>query len=509
MTSALPAALANHRVVPKVRLRLAGIDVDDDVLRCLGPVRISRALSLPTACELELIAPPSATTFSLGAELEVRVAGHETALFSGTVVVLEDRFGADGVHRLRVRAHDAAHELRATGGIRTHVDTDVTGIAGDLFGRTGLRVHVENDGPRWPRLLQRGESDLAFFSAVCRQAVMWWQVVDDRLELLRLAAGDDAGVRDLTWGLDLLEASVTRSAVTPTDTVSATGWDLLNAAKVDGRADRDGDGSPGRASMLTGRAFAGADGADALAGYTVALESAAAGILSAVVIGDPDLRPGVAVRIVTSGVAGAVARTDGHLLTAVDHLIDDASGFVSVLSSAPPPEPPSTDVSGESLSVTLGTVVGVDDPTHSGRVRVTLPAYDDVETDWLAVLALGAGPDKGLDCQPDVGDLVLLTHAPGNPTAAIVLGGLHGDRAPSDGAGVGESGVRRYGIRTPDGQMFVLDRDTDGVRLINKAGSTVRIDEAGIVVHSAGDLTLEAPGHAMRLRAATIDLEQA
>ena len=46
-------------------------------------------------------------------------------------------------------------------------------------------------------------------------------------------------------------------------------------------------------------------------------------------------------------------------------------------------------------------------------------------------------------------------------------------------------------------------------RLVNQAGSTVRIDETGIVVHSAGDLTLEAPGHAMRLRAASIDLEQA
>jgi uncharacterized protein (DUF2345 family) len=57
--------------------------------------------------------------------------------------------------------------------------------------------------------------------------------------------------------------------------------------------------------------------------------------------------------------------------------------------------------------------------------------------------------------------------------------------------------------------VFVLDRDTDGIRLTNRAGSTVRIDETGIVVHSAGDLTLEAPGHAMRLRAATIDLEQA
>jgi phage baseplate assembly protein gpV/phage protein D len=501
--------VVTHRVVPQVRLQLGGADVADDVLRCLGRVRVSRTLSMPTACELELIAPPSATTFALGTELEVRVAGHATALFGGSIVALEDRYGADGVHRLRVRAHDAAHELRATGGVRTHVDTDLAGIGSDLFGPTRLSVDADDDGPHWPRLLQRGESDLAFFSAVCRQAGKWWQVVDDRVEVRSLTAGAD--VRELTWGLDLLEASVTRSAVTPTDTVTVTGWDLLTAARVDGRAEgHTDDGSPAaRTSTVTGRVFAGADSADALAGYTIGLAAAAAGVLSAVVIGDPDLRPGVAVRVVSAGVAGVAARADSHLLTTVDHLIDDASGFVSVLSSAPPPEPAGTDLSGESLSVTLGTVVGVDDPTRSGRVRVTLPAYDDVETDWLPVLALGAGPDKGLDCQPDVGDLVLLTHAPGNPTAAIVLGGLHGDQAPSEGAGVGDGGVRRYGIRTPDGQAFVLDRDTDGVRLVNSAGSTIRIDETGIVVHSAGDLTLEAPGHAMRLRAASIDLEQA
>ncbi|HEY8790982.1 MAG TPA: phage baseplate assembly protein V [Actinopolymorphaceae bacterium] len=509
--TATTASLANSRVVPQVRLRLGGSDVDDDTLRCLGPVRVSRALSVPTACELELIAPPSATTFELGTELEVRVAGHDTALFGGSVVALEDRFGADGVHRLRVRAHDAAHELRATGGVRTHVDTDVAGIAGELFGGTGLSVHAASDGPHWPRLLQRGESDLAFFTTTCRQAGMWWQVVDDRLELLSMPSGTDADVRELTWGLDLLEASVTRCAVTSTDTVKVSGWDLLTATRIQGTADSDAidGGTAARTSTLTGRAFAGADAADALADYTIGLASAAGGVLSAVVIGDPDLRPGVAVRIVTSGVAGAAMLTDSHLLTAVDHLIDDASGFVSVLSSAPPPEPAGTDLSSESLSVTLGMVVGVDDPTQSGRVRVTLPAYDDVETDWLPVLALGAGPDKGLDCQPDVGDLVLLTHVPGNPTAAIVLGGLHGDRTPAEGAGVGDGGVRRYGMRTPDGQVFVLDRDTDGVRLTNQAGSTVRIDDTGIVVHSAGELTLEAPGHALRLRAATIDLEQA
>jgi len=154
MTDTL-ATLANHRVVPQVCLRLAGSDVDDDVLRSLGPVRVSRAMSVPTACELELIAPPAATTFELGAELEVRVAGHDTALFGGSIVALEDRFGADGVHRLRVRAHDAAHKLRATGGIRTHVDTDISGIGGELFGDTGLSIDTDGDGPRWPRLLKK------------------------------------------------------------------------------------------------------------------------------------------------------------------------------------------------------------------------------------------------------------------------------------------------------------------------------------------------------------------
>jgi len=208
-------------------------------------------------------------------------------------------------------------------------------------------------------------------------------MVDDRVEVISLAADADSDVRDLTWGLDLLEASVTRSAVTPTDTVTVTGWDLLTAARVDGTADghRSEGGSPGRTSTLTGRALAGADGVDALAGYAIGVQSAAAGVLSAVVIGDPGLRPGVAVRIATSGVTGATTRTDSHLLTAVEHLIDDASGFVSVLSSAPPREPGGTDLASESLSVTLGMVVGVDDPNRSGRVRVTLPAYDDVETD--------------------------------------------------------------------------------------------------------------------------------
>ena len=129
-------------------------------------------------------------------------------------------------------------------------------------------------------------------------------------------------------------------------------------------------------------ALTGSAEADALAELTIGLEAAAAGVLAAVAIGDPDLRPGSRVAIATNGVPGLPERSRTsapHVLTTVDHLVDDASGFVSVLSSAPPTTLPPGRAE-EPPSVTLGSVVDVDDPDHSGRVRVTLSAYADAET---------------------------------------------------------------------------------------------------------------------------------
>jgi hypothetical protein len=89
-----------------------------------------------------------------------------------------------------------------------------------------------------------------------------------------------------------------------------------------------------------------------------------------------------------------------------------------------------------------------------------------------------------------------------------VLGSLYGTIEPYD-PGVDGGGVRRWSLRTSDGQSVVVDDDKHSIRLENKKGSYVELKPDHVTLHAKADLTIEAPGHAMTLRASTVDFAHA
>lgn len=75
----------------------------------------------------------------------------------------------------------------------------------------------------------------------------------------------------------------------------------------------------------------------------------------------------------------------------------------------------------------FGTVSAVDDTRHA--VRVKLPALEDMETDWLPVLTLGAGGNR-FYALPDAGELaVCLLDARGE--GGVCLGVIYNDADPA------------------------------------------------------------------------------
>ncbi|WP_238434102.1 phage baseplate assembly protein V, partial [Micromonospora tarensis] len=158
--------------------------------------------------------------------------------------------------------------------------------------------------------------------------------------------------------------------------------------------------------------------------------------------GDPALRPGR--RIDLGGVPDPVS--GAYVLTEVVHTVD-GNGHLTHFSTVPPrtAAPPTGGV-----VVTLGTVTDVADPDGLGRVRLTLPAYGDLDAGWLAVLCPGAGRGKGLVALPDPDDTVLVVLPGGEPAAGIVLGSLFGAVEPYD-AGIDDGKARRWTMRTAGG----------------------------------------------------------
>ena len=204
-------------------------------------------------------------------------------------------------------------------------------------------------------------------------------------------------------------------------------------------------------------------------------------------------------------VAGIANHLAGqYVLASAIHQISRRTGFVTEISTVPPIMESST----KTVTAEWGTVTRIDDPNGLGRVSVSLPAIGKVETDWMGVVAAGAGSGKGLVVMPDVGDQVLVLFVGGDTSQGVVLGGLYGTHGPGD-YGIDGGSVRRFILATPGGQKIKLDDGEECIRVEDKGGSFLELSPKKARLHSAVDLEIEAPGCGVVIRGKTIDFREA
>jgi len=475
--------------------------------------RVQQRLSLPTLCELSFRDPPgplsAADRLEPGSRVRVTVPGHDVALFDGQVTAYQHLYEPSGGHEVRVRAYDALHRLRKTQTVRAHVGVQLPALAEEMVGPLGLVVQGSVDGPVWDRFIQHRQSDLEVLQELAERAGLYFHL---REQVVHLFSLDGIGSPvELSLGQSLREVVVDVSGDPACRSVTATGWDPLRVETFTADA---GPARSGRnASAAVPPEVIDVDGRLQLPDEVGQTDEQIAGLaqaeldrrvarevtLWAVADGDPRLRPGSQVTI-----ANVAERLAGrYVLSSVDHTVDDRMGFASQISTAPPPPRPQR----RGAVATMAEVSRVDDPDALGRVRACLPTLGDAETEWMQVVSVGAGSGKGLVSTPDVGDQVLVLLANGDPAQGLVLGGLYGAGGAPD-SGVEGAGVRRHTWLTAGGNRIRLDDTTQGIRLENAAGSFVELLPDEVVVHAAGDLTLEAPGRTVRIKGRAVDFEQ-
>ncbi len=499
--------------LPALAVEADGAALPAPALAALSHVRVHRRLAAPALCELTFHDGPDldlATLPALGAELRLALAADGAELFAGDVTAVEHVHGPDRDHAIRVRGYDPMHRLRRTQHVVSRSDASLGSIAQELAGDIGLSAEAPSGDLAWPRHLQLGESDLEQIALLADRAGVFATVGEGTLRFLTLeGAGEPV---ELALGTTLLEARVEHAADRGAGAVTATGWNATDAEAhtgtastprlgraVGGAAPSQPFGQSGESSLL-GSLLIADDHAQALAQGALDLRAAHELTLWGVADGDARLAPGGLVSVIGLGEHG-----DGtHVLTEVRHTIDDRRGFVSELSTAPP----AARTGPPSAVATLGEVTSVSDPEERGRVQVKLLAYGDVESDWLGVLVPGAGEGKGLIALPDVGDTVLVVLPSGGAGGAgVVMGGLYGAKSPPD-AGVEGGAIKRYTLRTPAGQLVTLDDANKAVRLEDETGSYLELTPEKVLLHSAVDLALEAPGRAVTVTGNTIDFRQ-
>ena len=503
-------------VVPAVEIAVNGAPLDPAFLACLASVRVARRLSLPAQCEVGFAldgrqAAELPGRAGIGATLEVTVADDTGPLFSGDITGQEWAHTADGGAELRIRAYDPLHRLRKRQRVTARTGVTAADLAAELASDIGLGSKAAEDGPRWPVLVQHRQSDLDLLAEVTERAGLWFVVLDGTLQLLTLGGVDSPA--HLSLHDTLLAARFDATAEPACAGVSAAGWDPVTAGFLAGsagtpRAPRDTsvDLAPAAAGAGGDRVIVeshgpGADHLDAAAQAELDRRVARGVTLSGTAEGDAFLQPGRLVRV--SGAAEQVCGT--YVLARTVHTIDAAGYLVELSSEPPPPRPPSEHAA---TVATLARVISADDPDGLGRVRLALPSYGDIETDWREVVVPGAGAGKGIVALPDVDDRVLVLMPHGDPAAGVVLGGLYGDEAPKD-PGIDGGAVKRWSVLTPGGQRVILDDAKNTVTVANKDGSAVVLAPEKVTVHAQCDMTIEAPGKTLTLRANRIALEQA
>lgn len=470
-------------------------------------IRVSSALAQPTQCQVSWAADDTLSVDpGTGDPLRIEIGGHREPLFVGEVTVVEYSYRADTGRQLRIRAYDALHRLRKRQFTRLLDATDLRGVTEALAADTGLTVEAPSDPVG--TVYQVARSDLDQLVEVSSRHGHYPVVWDGTLKLVQVAGeGEPVSV---TYGSTLHAAEIEVSAEPAFRSVEATWWDAAstqagaaNVAESRAAALVTADAAPtrtgGGGALLRHDDLREGSAAEPRSVAGAELDVRRLGEVTAVLVaeGNPLLQAGR--RIKVEGVRASVEGT--YAITEAVHEISVA-GYETTVTSCPPagPRPRKPD------QVTLGVVTDVADPEDRARVRVRLPAYPDLVSGWAPVVLPAAGAGKGVVALPDVDDHVLVLLPGHDPAQAIVLGGLYGTESPPSPPD--ERGTTTL-VRTRDGQQVVLDGKGHVLSLTDGHGSSVELGPSLLRITAATDLLIEAPGRALRVRAKTVDFEEA
>ena len=152
------------------------------------------------------------------------------------------------------------------------------------------------------------------------------------------------------------------------------------------------------------------------------------------------------------------------------------------------------------------------DPDGEDRIMVRLPIVDE-ESDgiWARVSTLDAGDNRGSFFRPEIGDEVIVGFINGNPRDAIVLGMMNSSAKPSPITASDDNHEKGFVTRsemkfifdddkksvvleTPAGKKITIDEDLGIIQLEDENSNIVTLDDSGITMESAGDISITSTG---------------
>ena len=536
-------------LVTSPKVKVAGTALSDDLARYISEVEVETNVHVPGMAVVSFSddwsgSILSATGIQIGAELTVSSSGRSSSspedLITAEVVSIEGEYGATGV-RTVVRAYEKSHRLHLARRTKTWQNATDSDIAGEVASNAGLSGGtIDSTSVTHEFLAQVDQTDWEFLHQRAKE--IGYEVGLDSSGVYfrkpKPASGapstdtpatSEPPAMELKWGFNLLALDIRVSGAGQAGTVEVRSWDPKQKQGITSSSSPDSteasiQDSPSSLSSKFGSASVTV--VDRPLGTQAEADSLAAGLAAevgsafveceGVVLGEPTLKAGAAVRL--SGIGDQFKGK--YTLTKVRHVFG-LDGYLTHFEVSGRRDRTlfglATGGGGRSLTtptmgVATGQVTQNGDTQHVGMVKVKFPWLDDqYESDWLRVAQLGAGPQSGAVWYPEKDDEVLVAFEFGDPRRPYVLSSLwNGTDTPLEGPGLFDSGkVKRRGFVSRKGHKVVLfdDDSKSGIGFLssdaklklslNETNGEIKIHAAGkvtIITEQGGDVSINSNG---------------
>ncbi len=527
-------------------IQVGGKPLDEAIEKLLINVTVIDRLRMPDAFVIafrdEAHTVLDTAGFKVGAKvkIEATMPGGDAPkeLITGEVTSIEAEYDLLGARAI-VRGYDYMHRLSAGRKTKTWTNVTYADVVQEIVSAAHLDAEMDSSGGTLDHVIQGNVSDLDFLYQVSQRVGFDITIEDKTLHFKKPtkassapAAPGDADIdkpTQLRWGKRLLEFRARMSAVAQVTDVKVRGWNVKNREAVIGEAAAETDSTKLKMSP--------ADLANAVGGETLVIvdrpvdEQGAAGDMAkaiadqvasaayeatAVAIGAPELKAGVAVPVsnVDPALEGnwviSTARHEFGSGAYRTHLEfsgrQDRSlhGLVSGGLSVPATR---TSIPG----VVIAIVTKNDDPDKLGRVKVKYPWMDDkAESYWARLARPAAGQDAGFLWIPDIDEEVVVGFEQGDLSHPLILGSLWNGKAKMPAAlsnNIENGKVKLHGIASPVGHklMFYENNDDVGIMLLTsdskirllldeKLGELSITCEGAVKIKATGDIEMKADG---------------
>jgi len=522
--------VAEERRLDQAVITIDGTPLPAELYALLALVRVEESVHLPDSFTLRFDDPHfellDQMKFKAGTKIDIAFSaeGDVVTVTRGEVTSLAIEQDSGGRHELVVSGMDITYRLARGTKTRSFQQMTDADIAEQIAGEYGFETEIDATSDVHDYVLQSSESDYAFLRQRGDRIGFDLWIADNKLHFKKRPTAKPTPPR-LEWGQNLHKFKVRLSSSERCDEMTIRAWDPSKKIAIVGRSSSGELGTTAPAALEFIDAARSAFGeiarfagqfpvhtqaeADSLAQSLLLKASGDEVVARGEAVGDPLIAAGATVEIASMG-----AKLSGeYLVTTVEHIYGAGTPYVTRFVSGGKDPVGLVDImtgnpgGGSRIkrgwgSLVIGIVTNNDDPDGLGRVKVKYPSLTDAdESAWAKVASPGAGPARGLQCVPEVGDEVLVGFEHSDVRRPLVLGGLWNgpDKPPRSAVSGNKVATRAWVSR--NGHVVELSDDPNEDALTLALG-----DGSSSMTFKRDDVTLQTRGRLL-LQASNIEIK--